>query len=88
MNVIPNQESIQNRLNQIRLSQISSNDETNASQNNITLNSSSSINIGNSLSSSAKSFQETLQSELNSKTIPKEKFGAFVQQPNEMFHNY
>jgi hypothetical protein len=92
MNVIPNQESIQNRLNQIRLAQSNSNpqipsiDEINANQNNF--NSSSSLNIGNSLSSSSKSFQETLQSELNSKSISKEKFGTFVQQANEMFQNY
>ena len=102
MNIQPNQDKIQNRLNRIRLSQTNitqhplsnSPNIPNQNQTNITISSSpflpnTSDNITYNSPDTTKSFQETLRKELTSKaTIPKEKFGTFVQQANEMFQNY
>ena len=103
MNIQPNQNIIQNRLNRIRQSQTTTTQHPlsnspnipHQKQANITISSSPSLpTSSNNITTfnspdTTKTFQQTLQKELTSKaTIPKEKFGTFVQQANEMFQNY
>ena len=103
MNIQPNQDIIQNRLNRIRQSQTTTTQHPlsnspnipHQKQANITISSSPSLpTSSNNITTfnspdTTKTFQQTLQKELTSKaTIPKEKFGTFVQQANEMFQNY